>query len=79
MCNSSFKEFQASREAQTWDQAKLQSECLEGESAEMLVYECDYYIECRPGNMYQLTIHNHDWFSNDLEKLERILYDKIHP
>ena len=70
-----FKEFQATKKAQTWNQARCQDEGLDGESAEMLVYEDGCYIECRPDNMYQLTIGNLDWFTPNLEPLEQLLYD----
>lgn len=70
-----FKEFQATKVAQTWDQAQCQAACLDGESAEMLVYEDGCYIECRPDNMYQLQIGNQDWFDPRLEVLEQLLYD----
>ena len=71
----SFKEFQATKMAQTWDQAQCQAAGLDGESAEMLVYEDGCYIECRPDNMYQLQIGNQDWFDPRLEVLEQLLYD----
>lgn len=70
-----FKDFQATKMAQTWDQAQCQAAGLDGESAEMLVYEDGCYIECRPDNMYQLQIGNQDWFEPSLEKLEQLLYD----
>ena len=70
-----FKEFQATKMAQTWDQAQCQAAGLDGESAEMLVYEDGCYIECRPDNMYQLQIGNQDWFDPRLEVLEQLLYD----
>lgn len=70
-----FKEFQATKMAQTWDQARCQAACLDGESAEVLIYEDGCYIECRPDNMYQLQIGNQDWFDPRLEVLEQLLYD----
>ena len=70
-----FKEFQATRKAVTWDQARCQAAGLDGESAEMLMYEDCCYIECRPDGMYQLQIGNQDWFDPRLEVLEQLLYD----
>jgi len=70
-----FKEFQATRRAVTWDQARCHNEGLDSESAEVLIYEDGCYIECRPDNMYQLQIGNQDWFDPRLEVLEQLLYD----
>lgn len=71
----SFKEFQATKVAQTWGPKDCVNNGLDDESAEVLVYENGCYIECRPGNMYQLQIHSSECFDPNLEKLERILYD----
>ena len=70
-----FKEFQATKVAQTWSPEDCVNDGLDDESAEVLVYEDGCYIECRPGNVYQLQIGNQGWFDPNLEKLERILYD----
>lgn len=70
-----FKEFQATRVAQTWGPEDCVINGLDDESAEVLVYEDGCYIECRPGNVYQLQINSSGWFDPNLEKLERILYD----
>ena len=73
-----FKEFQATKVAQTWGAEDCRNEGLDGESAEVLIYEDGCYIECRPHNMYQLQIGSSDWFDPNLEKLERILYDTFY-
>ena len=70
-----FKEFQATRRAVTWDQARCDNEGFDSEPAEVLIYEDGCYIECRPDNMYQLQIGNQDWFDPRLEVLEQLLYD----
>lgn len=70
-----FKEFQATKRAVTWDKERLQAVGLDGESASMLVYEGGGYIECHPNFMYQLTIGNLDWLDPRLEVLEQLLYD----
>ena len=73
-----FKEFQATRKAVTWDQARCQNEGFECVSMDVLEYEDGCYIECRPGSMYQLIIGNLDWFMSNLETLEQLLYDKYY-
>jgi len=70
-----FKDFQATKVAQTWGPEDCRNERLDSESAEVLVYEDGCYIECRPGNVYQLQIGNQDWFDPRLEVLEQLLYD----
>lgn len=71
----SFKEFQATKKAVTWGEERCKEFGIDDTKAEVLVYEDDCYIECRPDNMYQLQIGNQDWFDPRLEVLEQLLYD----
>lgn len=75
MSKLSFEEFQATRTAKTWDQARCQAEGFDEESMEVLEYEGGGFIECLPFNMFQLTIGNLDWYEPNLEMLEQLLYD----
>lgn len=71
----SFKEFQATRNAQTWGKAKCEMLGIEGDSAEVLVYDEECYIECCENGMYYLIIGNQDWWDPRLEMLEELLYN----
>ena len=70
-----FKEFQATKVAQTWGPEDCRNERLDSESAEVLVYEDGCYIECRSGGHFHLIIECGEWLSNDLASLEQLLYD----
>ena len=73
MSKLTFEEFQATRTAKTWDQARCQAEGTDEVSMDVLEYE-DGYIECLPQGMYQLTIGSQSWCMTDLESLENLLY-----
>lgn len=76
MSKLSFKEFQESCKAVTWDKARCQEMGHDENSLEVLEYaDGNSYIECYPNNMYGLTIGNLDWFDARLEMLEQLLYD----
>ena len=82
MSKLSFKEFQATRKAVTWDKARCQAEGFNDESMEVLRYgdgedtlEDGLFIECHPDFMYQLVIGELIWFDARLEMLEQLLYD----
>jgi len=70
-----FKEFQATKTAQTWGEERCKEFGIDDTEAEVLVYEDNCYIECRQNGMYYLLIGNQDWFDHRLEVLERLLYD----
>lgn len=71
----SFPEFQASKRAVSASLEWCDSNGLEF-PCEVLIYEDECFIECRSGGHFQLIIECSEWFSNDLESLERILYDR---
>jgi hypothetical protein len=80
MCEVSFrktfKEFQAAKRAFTAAEAWGEYAGFEDESMEILEYpEGSFIIVERPGQ-FHLTIAYHEWRSNNLESLERILYDR---
>ena len=75
MSKMTFKEFQATRTAKTWDKARCQSEGLDVDSLDVLEYEDGCYIECCQNGMYSLVIGNQDWHDARLEMLENLLYD----
>ncbi len=71
-----FKQFQASKEAKTMDQGWCEDNWLDTSSAEVLMYpEGSFIIVTAPGQFY-LIIEYNEWRSNNLESLERILYDR---
>jgi hypothetical protein len=72
-----FKEFQATKRAVTWDKAKCQEMGQEEETLEVLEYaDGNSYIVCLPDGMYELVIANEDWYDARLEMLEQLLYDR---
>lgn len=76
MSKLTFKEFQDTRKAVTWGQARCQAEGFDENSLEVLEYDDgSSYIECYPNKMYGLSIGNLDWFDARLEMLEQLLYD----
>lgn len=76
MSKMTFKEFQATRTAKTWDQARCQEMAEDAETLEVLEYDDgNSYIVCLPDGMYELVIGNQDWFDARLEMLEQLLYD----
>lgn len=71
----SFPEFQATKRAVSASLEWRDSSGLEF-TCEVLIYEDECFIECRSGGYFQLIIECSEWFSNDLESLERLLYDR---
>lgn len=84
MSKLTFKEFQETRKAVTWDQARCQAEGFNNESMEVLVYcdpeeiESGLFIECCPDGTYQLYVGELSWFYPRLEVLEKRLYDLMY-
>ncbi len=73
---STFKQFQASKEAKTMDQGWCEDNGLDASSAEVLMYpEGSFIIVTSPGQ-FHLIIEYNEWRSNNLESLEQILYDR---
>lgn len=71
-----FKQFQASKEAKTMDQGWCEDNGLDASSAEVLMYpEGSFILVTSPGQ-FHLIIEYNEWRSNNLESLERILYDR---
>ena len=71
-----FEQFQAAKRASTAAEAWGEYAGFEDESMEILEYpEGSIIIVERPGQ-FHLTIAYHEWRSNNLESLERILYDR---
>jgi len=71
-----FKLFQASKEAKTMDQGWCEDNDLGASSAEVLMYpEGSFILVTSPG-LFHLIIEYNEWRSNNLESLERILYDR---
>ena len=71
-----FKQFQASKEAKTMGQGWCEDNDLGASSAEVLMYpEGSFILVTSPGQ-FHLIIGCNEWRSNNLESLERILYDR---
>ena len=71
-----FKQFQAARQALTMDHFWCEEQGLDTSSAEVLMYpEGSFIIVTAPGD-YDLIIGFDEWRSNNLESLERLLYDR---
>ena len=71
-----FNQFQAARQALTMDHFWCEEQGLDTSSAEVLMYpEGSFIIVTAPGQFY-LVIECSEWRSNNLESLERILYDR---
>ena len=71
-----FKDFQASRQALTKGQDWCDENGLEGPTAEVLEYDQGSFILVTSPGQFHLIIEYHEWRSNNLESLERILYDR---
>jgi len=71
-----FEQFQASREAVTKDHFWCEDQGLTTASAEVLRYHQGSYIIVEAPGQFHLIIGPAEWRSNDLESLERLLYDK---
>ena len=71
-----FKQFQASKEAKTMGQGWCDENGFDAPSMEVLQYDQGSFIIVeRPGPVYLIIAH-HEWRSNNLESLERLLYDR---
>ena len=71
-----FEQFQAARQALTMDHFWCEDQGLDTSSAEVLMYpEGSFIIVTAPGQ-FHLIIACSEWRSNNLESLERILYDR---
>ena len=71
-----FEQFQAARQALTMDHFWCEDNGLGASSAEVLMYpEGSFILVTSPGQ-FHLIIAHHEWRSNNLESLERILYDR---
>lgn len=70
-----FKDFQASRQAITKGRDWCEYNDLGASSAEVLMYpEGGFILVTSPGQ-FHLIIEYNEWRSNNLESLERLLYD----
>lgn len=71
-----FKQFQATRQAVTMDHFWCEDQGLTTASAEVLKYHGGCYIIIEAPGVFHLIIGPAEWRSNNLESLERLLYDK---
>ena len=71
-----FKQFQATRQAVTMDHFWCEYQGLTTASTEALLYHSGCYIIVEAPGAFHLIIEPAEWRSNDLESLERLLYDK---
>lgn len=71
-----FEQFQATRQAVTMDHFWCEDQGLTTSSAEALWYSGGSYIIIEAPGAFHLIIGPAEWRSNDLESLERLLYDK---
>lgn len=71
-----FKQFQATRQAVTMDHFWCEDQGLSTASAEVLWYSGGSCIIVEAPGAFHLIIGPAEWRSNDLESLERLLYDK---
>lgn len=71
-----FEQFQRAKQALTMDHFWCEEQGLSMTSAEVLMYpEGSFIIVTAPGS-FRLIIGCSEWYSNDLESLERLLYDR---
>ena len=71
-----FKQFQAARQALTMDHLWCEDNDLGASSAEVLEYPDGSCILVTSPGQFHLIIAHHEWRSNNLESLERLLYDR---
>jgi len=71
-----FEQFQSSRKASTKGRGWCEDQGLDVPEAAVLMYDTECYILIVAPGDYNLIIGNNEWVSNDLESLERLLYDK---
>ena len=70
-----FEQFQRSKKALTMDQGWCEDNGLDASSAEVLMYPEGCFILVTSPGQFHLIIECNEWRSNNLESLERILYD----
>ena len=71
-----FKEFQASREALTKGPEWCDENGFDAPSMEVLQYDQGSFIIVERPGQFHLIIGASEWRSNNLESLERLLYDR---
>lgn len=71
-----FKDFQASREALTKGPGWCDENGFDAPSMEVLQYDQGSFIIVERPGQFHLIIGPSEWCSNNLESLERILYDR---
>ena len=71
-----FKEFQASREALTKGPEWCDENGFDAPSMEVLQYDQGSFIIVERPGQFHLIIEASEWRSNNLESLERLLYDR---
>lgn len=71
-----FKQFQATRVARTMNEAWCDEFYPGVSSAEALVYDTGCFILVKSPGQFHLVIGHNEWYSNHLESLERLLYDR---
>ena len=71
-----FKQFQGTRTAVTKGKVWCDDFYPEVEEAQVLQYDEESFIIVKKPGFFHLMIAASEWFSNDLESLERILYDR---
>lgn len=71
-----FKDFQASREALTKGPEWCDENGFDAPSMEVLQYDQGSFILVTSPGQFHLIIACNEWRSNNLESLERILYDR---
>lgn len=71
-----FKDFQASREALTKGPGWCDENGFDAPSMEVLQYDQGSFIIVERPGQFHLIIGPSEWRSNNLESLERILYDR---
>ena len=71
-----FNQFQAARQAITMDRFWREEQGHDTSSAEVLMYPDGSFIVVTAPGLFHLIIGCSEWLSNNLESLERILYDR---
>ena len=74
-----FKDFQATRRTVVWTPQNAENEGFEPKTMVVLKYDQGCYIVIQDDHNYFLIVGASRWTSNDLESLERILYDRWYP
>ena len=71
-----FEQFQSSRKASTKGRGWCEDNGLDASRAEVLTYDAGSFILVTSPGQFHLIIEGNEWRSNNLESLERILYDR---